>query len=406
MSATKKFDGRGRKPLSDLERATRRASAACAAFSEVDMEFKGYITPEDPKNPTDEESEILRIANRRLQLNVALNDVLKDTYSLLRKKRKTPEEKQVLENQVQKRDEIFEQLKLLPELGVSYAEWGGLSKAEKSKGLGRPKVSLELRYIRADIEYKESMAEYKEECARNNEPLKTIRQLIDYRNHIAASDGRPSGGVITELEKKLKLIYGKIEKIESGEADIEMVQKRASEIVTSNGKRMGRPFESSKDKMARHMQEAREIKAQIAEIESSMDPYELVQRKIVITRRNIKDQNETINHLNIDVESDKNHKEVKALRKLEAGLDTLISQRAELENGPVVAVAQQAPSESTASGISMDAIKEMAKNMQKAKLKAASESAVAQVNESQVSRVIDKNETNALKSILGKRKSA
>lgn len=432
---TKVPTGQGRKPLSAIERTTRRIVRAHAELVEVEQEFNMMLGLSNPSKPNKRDKEILNIAEIRLKINTTLNRVLKDVYPLQRMKaeEKTTEAKDTLKTMVAKRDRMFADLKDIPELGATEDEWAKMTTEEKARGLGRPKVSLELRVVRARLEFKEADAEYREAEEEAGVEHTDIEKLVKLRAGSFSGPGRPSGGMLTQLERKLRTLNKDIEHITSGAAAIDVEARRQKQMQTTHGKRMGRPFESLEDRLIRFRAEEKQLVEQISVLEINLTDTEWLQRKTGLTRKAVKAQTKLLDSLNLNPDEDSNEPEVQKLYQIEAllykyesmkedGIQrteepmnikiTEIGKTAEISKVVDAPKAKKAPEivasapAQTSAPKSLEEIKRLAQKVQESKMKAASTQNVKTMESAKKGKEkIKQSETEALMSIVSNRKN-
>ncbi len=329
--ANKESPGRGRKPLSEFEKAKRRAVKCYSDLVQTEAEFDLMLSVEKPANQSARDKEVLSIARKRIKLSEELNVLLAGLYHDLRDKTLSKAARADLEVRKARRDELFAALKEMPEIGMTQHEWDSLPAQMRSKDIGRPKVSMELRLIRARVALAEAEAELRAiEKAEGLEPV-VLKKFIKEAKTMGGDAGRPNGGVITELERKIRLLDDKIRTIETGEAARVAKEGTKRQMVTARGKRRGRPFESPADRLKRYLKAREEMTGQIAEIERRLPPLELIQRRITLKRREIAAQNEILAQMNLDPDFDSGETEVQTLYRLETELYGLEDERARLK---------------------------------------------------------------------------
>jgi hypothetical protein len=426
----------GRKKLSLVESATRELVRANSDFISLENEFKEELSVSSVQNKTERDLEVTDLAETRIEHNKKLDVLLRAIYPMKRNKNKTTAEAINLRKMEEDRDEIFSILKKIPPIGTTVAEWNSMSDDDKPYTRGRPKSSLELKLVRARDSWTDAKLAYKQ--AEKSEGLESrkISDVIAERKDSFDGPGRPSGGEITLLERKIRTINKEIEYIESGQAqkDIELKTKR--QMVSDGGKRMGRPFEDLGDKAIRLRSEVRNLNKKISKIESTLAPIDLIQRKLTSVRRKISAQNLILAEKNLNAKVDVNEPEVQNLYRIEATLYKLQDQRDIIKNGGeielnesidkeiisdansnVVAIAttkEKVKVEEKAPEVVINIIKDestedkfaaiarKAKKIQEAKLKAI-KSDTQKTLSSATSQKVSKKETDALKSIINRR---
>lgn len=419
----------GRKKLSLVESATRELVRANSDLVSLENEFKKELSISSAKGKTERDLEVIAVAETRIEHNKKLDVLLRAIYPMKRNKDKTTAEAISLRKMEADRDKIFTILKSLPPIGTTVAEWDSMSDADKPYTRGRPKSSLELKLVRARYSWENAQSNFKKaEKAEGLEPRK-IKDVIADRKDSFDGPGRPSGGEITLLERKIRTLNKEIEYIESGQAQTDIELKTKRQMVSDGGKRMGRPFEDLKDKAVRLRSEVKKCNKKISKIELTLSPIDLIQRKLTIVRRNISAQNLILAENNLNAKVDVNEPEVQALYRMEATLYELQDERDIIKNGgeikpkdsPAIEVVSDDKSNVAAIAIAKTeekapetAIKEeptedkfaaiarKAKKIQEAKLKAI-KSDTEKTLSNATGQKVSKKETDALKSILNRR---
>lgn len=324
--------------------------------TEFKEKFKSHVSSFE--NPTERDRELIEICDLRFELNKKVEPLRQYCFIYTRRKDLSEDEAQSLESAKEERDALFEQLKEIAPLGMTQKEWDAIPVSERKMGLGRPGVSLETKVMRSRELFDLALDKYrKEEDKLSGDELIEVETLFGSRpisvtnlkNKIKeftgkVSAGRPSGGEITTLEQKIKFNEKAIQYIENGYAQKELESKLAKRKRSHKGNGMGRPFEDLEEKKERLQNEINDLKAKIESIESKMKPLDLVERKRVIVRKEIKKIERTMKKQSLSEDNDYDNPVVMLLlsKRVEMiGLDktrkNLIDTRNELPSEPKIA---------------------------------------------------------------------
>lgn len=321
MSSSEVNTRKGRPPIPEREKAYRRAAEAVTLHTQLQTELKSMIGLSEDEYDTPRGKEIIALANERIQVSRGIEDAmtqsneLNTTVRTLRDKIKElhsilmdgavsePEVKSIKEQElalVAELNEIKAYLKELkvfraegnaaynemPELGFTSAEWDAIPEEEKKKELGRPKLSIEVRIIRAEREKEEALKELNDIEAKEGLPLSTESKLLNEKssNDGDAENGGPQNDYLMEMDKLFRRLCDEIELIESGEAERQQEDKMKHARRSKQGNLLGRPMEDLDKKLARLRSEAASTISKIDEIEKTLTGLDAVCRDLRVYR--------------------------------------------------------------------------------------------------------------------------
>lgn len=380
--AAKKTDGRGRKPLTELQISLKLYVAAIKEEAEATEEFELYVDSNSEKS-------IINIAKLRISLLKQADAYREDLHHLARNKNRTPEQEAEYISKKNHRDEIYAQLNEIPPLGISQEDWDSFSKEEKAKEPGRPKVPVELRYARGKDNLVAARTRYVAACKEEGEKPMSEAKAVEYANGIINLNGRPDGGEISDIELSITRYQKKIDAIDDGSKQRSIDAKMESSIYTAKGKRMGRKFRPLAEIRQSYVDKINEMKAEIEELESGLNTEEYTQRQIHLVRRDIASMNAIIAEKNIDIIDEPKNKDVIALMNLTVALDRLLARRALFETGAVRVTKKRTNLDTigdSSQHISQETIRKMAKYVQ---------AQVIESREREINARIQQNESKA-----------
>ncbi|MDU8351294.1 hypothetical protein RYA05_05195 [Pseudomonas syringae pv. actinidiae] len=270
MSASKK---------DPLVAAKEQAARFSFEQERLDAEVKKILGFEGAPS-SEREKEVLALKAKRMGLTTRLEYCLNQINSSRRGAISLTKEQ--LKDLDQRKKDLLAQLNELPDLGVTMAEWAALDPELKTKGVGRPAVSLEQRIIRATNGFQASMELIKEISGEVN--IDEIIAMAQDSKVVEKKDGRPKHDMIGVMDAKLKTVRSKIEYITSGDAQRHIDERIKNSIYSESGKRLGRSFEDPNVKLARLREEESNILALIEKQESRLQGVEKIQRMLKLRR--------------------------------------------------------------------------------------------------------------------------
>ena len=146
--AKKESGRRGRRPLTPLESARGAAARAKKKHEEVRKEYDLRLGAGEAI-PESEQKAKRQVAQQRYVKFVELERINDDVLAAQRGEKDLPDEE--LSALKEARSALFKEIGEMPELGLTWEEWDELPSSMKARRLGKPKLSLDQRLIRAEI---------------------------------------------------------------------------------------------------------------------------------------------------------------------------------------------------------------------------------------------------------------
>lgn len=355
---------RGRKPLSEMQKAVREYNSAKRELDEVVPEFDSYINGD---------KDLMKIANKRISILRIIDEKSNEAFAPSRIKKKTPEIRALVDRLRDERSALYTKLNSMPPLGVQQADWDAMSDEERAMDRGRPQLPLETRYYRAKDRFAAAKANLKAQAELEGLTKEELDLAIDAEIDRTAAAGRPNGGLITQYEKVIRRHQREIERIDSGQHEKMVKAKLAKRNFSDNGMLLGKKFVSSEEKREKLVAAIAELQANVVEAENELDNLSFSQRKTLLLRKEIKAQSALLDSMNIDIEDEKKHPEVVKLLKLEAENAKWIRARNLMETGQLKVTSNRSDLSEIVGGVTRTAIKQMASTVQKTKMKAKSD---------------------------------
>jgi len=136
---------------------------------------------------------------------------------------------------------------------------------------GRPPVKYKDQLSKIKLEYKANKAVIRGLAEESAEPIKNIEAKIRETEDpsIGSTIGRPRMFEAQEIEYKIRMKIGRIDRIKAGREN-----ERLSESVTAGGKKIGRAPVGSAEKISRLEDQVLAMKAEVRLLESQMSPEE------------------------------------------------------------------------------------------------------------------------------------
>lgn len=350
---------RGRKPLTEMQKVIREYISAEREMEEVAPEFEAFINGDN---------DLMKIAEKRIALLRIIDEKSKEAFAPSRMKRKSAEVKELVRRSRDERAALYAELNQLPPLGVHQSDWDAMSDEEKAMDRGRPQLPLETRYYRANDRFeaaKSALEKQAELQGMSDEDIEAAKEAEVERTMAA---GRPNGGLITQYEKVIRRHEREIEKIDSGEHAKKVKAKMAKRAFSEKGMLLGKKFETSEEKRAKLVAIIEDLKQSVVNAEAELDNLLFAQRKTLLLRKEIKAQNELLDSMNIDIESESKHPEVVKLLKLEAEYIKWMKARNLMETGQMKVTNNRGDLSEIVGGVTRTAIKKMAAKVQKTKM--------------------------------------
>lgn len=346
MSTSVNSRGKGRPALSPVVKAKRRAITAIKAHNEISSEFDIMlgVTP-DNENTTHAKS-VRKVAESRINVSREIEKINKKISSFDNSKEKKPMVK-LLKAQ---RKVMYDQYNALPDIGFTFGEWKEIPESEKKKNLGRPKLSIELRLIRAEEERVASMNDLNKILLEDGKQIMDEDTLLNTtdESEIMIEAGRPKLDRLGFMDRELKRLRIKIDHITSGNAHIEQEEKiERTKRSAKTGKILGRPFEDLDEKLARFREEEASMLSIMKEIEDNLDAQGKIDRQLKLTRDQLRQHKANFKSLSSNSSDSVFEKMIKEQSAIEDKISSLVSLRAMYKDeAPVVALIT--PTESVA----------------------------------------------------------
>lgn len=266
---------RGRKKMHPLDKAYRAWVKADEDLASIrdEMDKMMGLTDEDRKTPKGKE--ILDVVKRRIDINRKIDGLINEIMGTIYHGKKTPEVEALLEKKKEQRSALYDQLNNMPEIGMTQKEWDETPDDFKVKRLGRPRVSIEMRYVRAEDALKKAKADVAKEEKAANAPHKT---LADLKKKIDPTDaGRPPMLEIDKLEKEVRRLTALMN------ACLEEA-KTYSPPVSNRG----RPAMHPKEKAKAYQDRIDKLNLDIEQFEANLSGIERMDQSLKRLRREVR----------------------------------------------------------------------------------------------------------------------
>jgi hypothetical protein len=268
----------GRKKLTPIDKAYRAWVRADEAFSAVKSELEQMTKISEKEKGTAKGQEVMLVVKQRLDVNRKLNPVIDSIMKEIYHGDKSPESEKNLESMKKKRAKLYDRLNNMPELGMTQKEWDETPEEFKTKRLGRPRVSIEMQYVRAEAALKEAkIVALQEETAAKAEH-KTLSQLKKEYSDASPAVGRPSLSSLDKLDKEIRRVGVLREK---ALAEVDSFQINAD----AKGRRPIHPKVRAKS----YLDKINDMKRQVAELESTLTNIGRLERGLKMKRRALRE---------------------------------------------------------------------------------------------------------------------
>jgi len=323
----------GRYPMSPVLKSVKSLASAYDALNKIKIEMELALGLDG----SEKDKEIIAIKEQRMDLNKELSPILERLFPLSRKKDLTKEERAELNILQKKKRALHKELFEMPKIGMTESDWAQEFEAlKKIKTHGRPTKSVELRMIHAQIEFDACEKKYRDiESLPENESaildifedkapisLEKIHK-IGFKEDRSKKAGRPSAGRVTQVEKDLRIIRKKIVKILSS-------KKEKSDEKNNQNSVVGRPAKSRSAKLEMLREQEQELVKKVEKIESKMTDIEIVNRKIVSYRKEVRAKKEIVESKGLDEKEDIYHPDILEYNRMNYVLAMFISRRTAL----------------------------------------------------------------------------
>jgi hypothetical protein len=178
---------------------------------------------------------------------------------------------------------LISHLNEIPDLGATYAEWDQLSDEDKARNLGRPKLSIEARLLRAreaEAEALKTLSDIKGEEVRRHDIPSDIIGEVSKETFV----GRPQSDAIDLSDTKRRRLLLAIEHIDSGEAAKEIQERLDRAVKSDRGTPRGRNSEDLGAKRNRLMSEIEDIDKMVSLQTPKMSNERLQERSLKLVR--------------------------------------------------------------------------------------------------------------------------
>lgn len=257
-----------------LKAKTREAARAIIKHDDLLTEYQALLgLPEDEGQWTEYHQNVALVRDMRL-------DAGQRVFNLEQKIAQTPkEDKAELKSLKAQKKEVAQEILEMPELGSTYEEWEELSSFEKSTGVGRPPLAIEVAILRAEDELNASLAELRDVEAEEGVQPQTKEEIVQKYEEATKNTGRARIDPLGVLDRDIRNINQEIEYIESGEAEQDRIQKE-KESMSKAGKRQGRPPIPLEQKLNDLKGKRETLLRKRNKMESNLGPIQAIERQI------------------------------------------------------------------------------------------------------------------------------
>lgn len=275
MPATTERKRRGPAPLPPLEKARYRAARRRVELREIEHEFEASLGLHPGDEKTAHGAAVLAIAGTRLKLSAELDVAAEKVNGVLRRGQKlSAKEYEAARNT---RDALFYELAYeVPMLGLTPDMWEALTADDKKHRLGRPKLSLERRLLRARKNFQSALDEL-----RAQEKISKVKPT-DLNDVVEISKirklGRPGMNGLDAVDKQIRRKKRQLEYATSPEAE----ENYEAAIAAGIGRKPRTPRQVASDLR----REIRTLQAEIKARESKLEPVPAVERQLKLARHN------------------------------------------------------------------------------------------------------------------------
>lgn len=309
----------GRKQLSPLVKAQRQAVRKKNDLKDLEEKFDLALGLSESDWASDHGKRVRKAAAARMSAYEDLEEVQQTILEYGRNEISLSAARVTeLKNQ---RTDFFAKLNDMPELGSTQEEWDAIPEEMKLKRVGRPKLSLEQRLIRARKDFQESIEALRAEEAKSGAKRTKLDEVDDPT--LNKEFGRPKRSRIDQLEAEKRRFQRMVDAIDNGKAE-EEEKAKFDQRETEN---KGRPRMSLAEKRARYMDRIADFEAQIAHLESGLTPLDKAKREVQKVRYSINSIRAAMRKGELEPSS----AEVRSLTSLNEKLSGLEQERDRLE---------------------------------------------------------------------------
>lgn len=280
----------GKSKLPKIEMEFRNTARAILKKMDIEQERDALLSLSDEMDQRSQE--VLEVANIRMDLAKEIKSVLDQLF----KAKSKSEQASLKEAQKNLMDEFMS----LPELGSTFDEWMEAVENDLVKrSAGRPPIPFEVNLIRAQELAETSVNNYVELSNKLGNPRsfddKTLRHpldekdMLDLYSKVTANMGKESNDELGVIDSDIRKLDVKINYITSGEAQRDRDEKLRHAKYSSNGTRLGRPFEPLDETLARYESEKEALEEKRERLESKLPTIQKMARRIKIEEDKLRD---------------------------------------------------------------------------------------------------------------------
>ena len=269
---------KGRKPLSSIEKAYKAWIRASESLAEVKAELDRMIATSDELRTFGRGLEVMDVVNERIDINMQLNKLIAELGYLVRIEEPTPSQLNEINKKKAQRSKLYDLLSELPELGATHKEWQDVPSEFKIKPLGRPRASIELRYIRMLNAFEQAEKHIKDEEGFNGVEPMTLEQAINKYGVGKQGAGRPSMTTLDKLDAEVKRVS----------LLLEAAQDELDNNPTILKSTFGRPSLSAQKKIDNYKERLAGLKDEVLAAESKLGNVGMIDRDLKAKRQKVR----------------------------------------------------------------------------------------------------------------------
>lgn len=280
----------GKSKLPKIEMEFRNTARSILKKMDFEQEQKALLSVVDEKD--ERSKEVLEVS----QIRMSLAEEIKIVLDKLVATKSKDEQARLKEAQKNLMDEFMS----LPELGSTFDEWmEAVDQGLVKRSAGRPPIPFEVNLIRARELAQSAMANYIKLSNELGNP-KTLddpslrhplseKDMLDLYARVTANMGKDSNDELGVIDAEIRKLDSKIHYITSGEAQRDRDEKLRHAKYSSNGTRLGRPFEPLDETLARLEGEKEALEEKRERLESNLSTIEKMARRIKIEEDKLRD---------------------------------------------------------------------------------------------------------------------
>lgn len=303
--------------LPEINTKTREAARAILKNTDLEDEYAALLgLPEDESELDDYEQDLAFVRDMRIDAARRLIETEDQIASA--------QSDEVRELKAIRR-EIAREINEMPAAGSTYQEWEELSEEQRSPGVGRPPLPIEVALLRSRTEREDRLRELRAVERKEGRKPFTVEQIIDTYRKATAKTGRKPIDPLGALDRQIRDLKTEIDYLATPEAEEEFQQKIEAAKHSHKGKRFGRPPEPLADKIHRLSVKRDQLIEKRAKMESGLGPVEKMERQLKLKRDDIFALRKSLRNKDIDPDSAaaSNTDEGVILEKLSADVDRL-----------------------------------------------------------------------------------